>query len=279
MRKKNQLTEARFFGLSRGVGAWASAIILVIVAVAILAPLIAPYDPNEVAYDAQFALPSAAHLLGTDDLGRDLLSRLIFGARQSLVNVAIALIVYLSFGIGLGIIGGYVGGVVDTALIWLSDIAFSFPTIIVLLAVLAIFSNEPIAAMIMLGLVDSPRLARILRSGVVVVKQQQYVSAARVSGLNDWRIVTRHIMPGIRGPILVQGALFAGIALVFETGIGFLGLGVKPPDPSWGSMVADGARYLSKDPWLIVPSGSLIALTIICFVFIGDAIRDTVVRD
>jgi peptide/nickel transport system permease protein len=251
--------------------------VLYLVAIGIVtafAPLIATWNPNEISYSATFEGPSSQHWLGTDDLGRDLLSRVIYGGRVSLLGVGVALAVYLVLGLTLGLIAGYFRGPVDAVIVWIADVSFGVPQIIVVLALLAIFANDTTVAMLVLGLLGAPGLAMLTRGAAHAVLEEQYVAAARVSGLRGRQIIVRHIMPRIAGPVIVQASLFAGIALIFQTGLDFLGIGTQPPTASWGSMVAEGSTYLARDQWMIVPAGVVIALTITAFGLIGDAARD-----
>ena len=245
-----------------------------VVLVTIAAPLVAPYAPNANDYGAALQLPSGEHLLGTDQLGRDLLSRLIYGGRVSLVGVLEAMVVYLALGIPAGLIAGYRGGWLDAAIVWIADVSFSLPQIVVVLAVLALFSNGTSAGMLVLGLIAAPGLAVMVRGATQAVRREQYIAAARVSGLRTSQILVRHVLPRVTGPIIVQTSLFAGGALIFQTGLEFLGLGANPPTASWGSMVADGSQYIARDAWMIVPGGLMVTLVIVALGLLGDAVRD-----
>jgi peptide/nickel transport system permease protein len=242
--------------------------------VTVFAPLVAPFNPNQITYTAVYQGPSAQHWLGTDDLGRDLLSRVIYGGRVSLLGVGVALAVYLILGLTLGLVAGYFGGLLDAVIVWIADVSFGVPQIIVILALLAIFANNTTVAMLVLGLLGAPGLSMLTRGATHTILEEQYVAAARVSGLRGRQIIVRHILPRIAGPVIVQTSLFAGVALIFQTGLDFLGIGTQPPTASWGSMVAEGSTYLSRDQWMIVPAGVVIALTITAFGLVGDAIRD-----
>jgi peptide/nickel transport system permease protein len=253
----------------------AATFIAVIVLVSIAAPWIAPDAPNDQDYSTLFARPGLGHLLGTDDLGRDTLSRLIYGGRVSLVGVAEALVIYLLIGVLGGLVSGYIGGWLDSTLMWLADLSFSVPQIVVVLAVLAIFGQDMTAAMVSLGVLGGPALMRIVRGATVAVRQEQYIVAAQVSGLSTRQVLWRHVLPRIAGPIIVQTSLFAGVALIFQTGLDFLGLATQPPTASWGSMVAEGAQNIVTDSWMIVPPGCLIALMILAFGLLGDGVRDS----
>jgi peptide/nickel transport system permease protein len=249
-------------------------VLLLLIVLATLAPLIAPFSPNANDLAAGYQLPSATHLLGTDELGRDLLSRLMYGGRISLTGVAEALAVYLVLGLIFGIIAGYVGGAIEAIVVWIADLSFALPQIIVILALLAVFSNNTAAAMLALGILGAPGLAVFVRGATKTVRHELYISAARVSGLRTAQILFRHILPRIAGPIIVQVTLFAGIALLFQTGMDFLGLGTQPPTASWGAMVAEGSTYLGQDIWMVMPAGLVIVIVIVSFALLGDAIQD-----
>jgi peptide/nickel transport system permease protein len=261
--------------LRRPLAVAAAAFIGLVVLASLAAPWIAPDAPNDQDYSTLFARPGLGHLLGTDDLGRDILSRLIYGGRVSLVGVAEALVIYLAIGVVGGLVAGYLGGWLDSALMWLADLSFSVPQIVVVLAVLAIFGQDMTAAMVSLGVLGGPALMRIVRGATVSVRQEQYIVAAQVSGLSTRQVLTRHVLPRIAGPIIVQTSLFAGVALIFQTGLDFLGLATQPPTASWGSMVAEGAQNIVTDSWMIVPPGCLIALMILAFGLLGDGVRDS----
>lgn len=252
----------------------AAGYLVAVIILAVAAPLVVPFSPDGANYGDLYSGPTATHLLGTDELGRDILSRLIYGGRVSLIGVAEALVVYLVIGLVFGVVAGYVGGVIDDIVVWTANVSFAVPQIIVILAVLAIFANNSGAAMLVLGLLGGPGLAVFARGATRTVRAEQYISAARVSGLNTRQIIWRHVLPMIVGPVVVQASLFAGIALIFQTGLDYLGIGTQPPTPSWGSMVAEASTYLARDPWMVVPAGLVITLTIISFGLIGDTCRD-----
>jgi peptide/nickel transport system permease protein len=256
----------------------ALAFLALIVIAAVAAPLIAPYPPNQVDYAATFQGPSAQHLLGTDELGRDLLSRVIYGGQISLVGVFEALAVYLLLGVPAGLAAGYFGGWFDRLVVWLAEISFSLPQIVIVLAVLSVFSNGADAAMLVLGLLGAPGLAVMVRGAAEAVRREQYIAAARTSGLRSWQILVRHVLPRVSGTIVVQASLFAGLALIFQTGLEFLGLGADPPNPSWGEMVATGSHNIARDAWMIVPAGLVITFAVLAFNLLGDAIRDARAR-
>jgi peptide/nickel transport system permease protein len=253
------------------------AYLALIVGIAIVAPIVMPGVANEHAGDLLEARqgPSWDHLLGTDALGRDVLDRLLVGTRVTLVGVAEALIVVLVLGIVPGIAAGYLRGKTERAVVWLADLTFSVPSIIVILVVLAVFPQSMFAAMVTLGLLTAPALMRVVRSATLPVREELYVSAAQVSGLSRRYIMGRHILPRVAGPIIVQVSLLAAVALLTQTGLSFLNLIVAAPAPSWGGLVADGVTSIVLQPWLIWPPGIAIALTILVLGLLGDEVRDT----
>jgi len=252
-------------------------VLLVIVLACVLAPLLSPYDP--LAQDLLHVkeLPSALHWLGTDALGRDVLSRLLFGGQTSLLGVVQALVVLLVVGLPLGLVAGYFGGIVDRAISVVVEIVMAIPSIVVIMAVLSVVSRSMLAAMVTFGILGSAGLIRIVRATTIAVRGELYVSAARVSGVRQGSIVFFHVLPRIAGPLIVQMSIFASIALAVQTGLAYLGFGIIVPAPSWGGSVAEAAQLLAANPFLLVPSGGIIAITIVCFAFIGDAFRDLTV--
>jgi peptide/nickel transport system permease protein len=252
------------------------AYLLIVVGVAVVAPIVLPQVAHQ---DAGNLLavqqgPGAQHLLGTDSLGRDVLDRLLVGTRVTMAGVGEALLVVLLLGVPLGTAAGYFGGWVDAVVGWLSDLTFSMPAIVLILAVLAVFPENATAAMVTLGVIAAPGLMRIVRSATLPIRQEVYIAAARVSGLSAPYIISRHVLPRISGAVIVQCSLLAALALQVQTGLAFLNLVVAAPAPSWGGMVADGANSLAVQPWLIWPPGIAIAVTILVLGLLGDAVRD-----
>ncbi|MET8080356.1 dipeptide/oligopeptide/nickel ABC transporter permease/ATP-binding protein [Streptomyces sp. NPDC005303] len=258
----------------RPLTAAALVVVLTVTVAVILAPLLAPHPP--LAQDLLHARggPSAGHPLGTDDLGRDVLSRLLYGGRPALLGVAIAVIVYMFLGMCLGVLAGYLRGWTDRVIVALMDVMLSVPVVILMLAVLAIFSQSNVAAMITLGVLSSAGLARVIRSSCIALREELFVDAAKVSGLSSARIMARHIFPGLVGLLLVQVCLFSGIALMVQTGLGFLGLATPPPAPSWGGMVGEASQVMQQTPYLLFVSGGLIGLMSVAFGLLGDGLRD-----
>ncbi len=262
----------------RPLGVVALIYLVVVILACTAAPVLAPYDPNVQDLMHTFGAPSGTHLLGTDYLGRDILSRLLFGGRPAFLGVLIALVTTFSIGIPLGLIAGYAGGITDRLVTAAADIALSIPGLVIILLVLAVVSNSTPVAMITLGVLAAPGLTRVVRSVTLAVREELYIAAARVTGLTQTQILRRHVLPRISGPLIVQGALLAATALLVQTGLGFLGLGMHAPNPTWGSMVADASQAIFQARWQIIPAGAVIGLTIVSFGLVGDALRDSVVE-
>ncbi len=257
------------------LGALALGFLALLALSAAMADLLAPYDPTATDLRNSLSTPTGDHLLGTDALGRDLLSRLLFGARVSLIGAAQAVATVVAVGVPLGLLAGYLGGWVDRVAGVIIDVLLAVPGIVMLLVIIAIFGNSESVAMIALGVLGTPGMARVVRASTIAVRKELYVTAARVSGLTTRHIIVNQILPRVSGPIVVRASLFAGAALLVETGLGFLGFGAQPPYPSWGNMVADASQFVAIEPWMLVPSGVTIALSILAFGLLGDAIRDS----
>jgi peptide/nickel transport system permease protein len=261
--------------LRRPLGVAGAAWLLLVILGAALASVIAPYGAQ--AQDLNFPLsgPSASHLLGTDQLGRDVLSQLLYGARPTLIGVAVALVAWLIFGLTLGVIGGYRRGVTDTVISRVADLLLSLPALVILLVVFSVFPDSLVAPMAILGVIASAGLIRVARSVTLTVREELYIRAARIAGLSHPKIVFRHVLPRIASTVIVQASLFAGVALITESGLAFLGFGIVLPQPSWGGLIEEASEALSRSPWLLAPSGGILGLTVIAFVLLGNAIRDT----
>lgn len=261
--------------LRRPLGIAGAAWLALVVLGAAFAPVIAPYDPQSQDLSAPLSGPTMSHLLGTDQLGRDVLSQLLSGARPTLVGVAAALVAWLVVGGTLGVIGGYTRGGTDTVISRVADLLLSLPVLVILLVVFSVFPNSLVAPMAILGVIASGGLIRVVRSVTISVRQELYIQAARVAGLSHGRIVLRHVLPRIASTVIVQASLFAGVALITESGLAFLGFGIVLPSPSWGGLIEEASEALSRSPWLLVPSGGILGLTVVAFVLLGNAIRDT----
>ncbi|MBN9605360.1 MAG: dipeptide/oligopeptide/nickel ABC transporter permease/ATP-binding protein [Actinomycetales bacterium] len=250
-------------------------VVVALVAIAVaLAPVLSPYGSNEQDLAHIFEGPSAAHWLGTDSLGRDVLSRLLWGGQPTLLGVLAAVVAFVVAGVVLGVLAGTIGGWVDALVSAVADILMSLPGVVLILAILAIFNQDLAPAMIALGLLGSGSLVRVVRAAVLAVRSELFVSAAIVSGLRPGRIMARHILPTVVSPVIIQASLFAGAALAVQSGLGFLSLGVHPPEPTWGGMVGEAAANLAKAPWLLTVSGGIITLVSLGFALIGDGLRD-----
>ena len=252
---------------------WLTIFALVVLA-AIAAPLVAPYDPVKVDGDALLEAPSRAHLIGTDQLGRDTLSRMVYGARASLAagltSVAAALVV----GTTIGIVSGYLGGWADNVAMRLMDTLLSFPALLLALAITVVLGAGLTAVIIAISIVYVPTFARLARGQVLSARELDFVLAARAVGVADGRIMFRHILPNIAAPLIVQASLSIAFAILTEASLSFLGLGIKPPEPSWGSMVSEGRQYLREAPWVVFGPGVAILLTVMALNILGDALRD-----
>ena len=266
--------------LRRPIAVVCCAYLVLLIGVAVIAPIAMPSVSSQDAGNlfAANQLPSWSHVLGTDTLGRDVLSRLLVGDRVTLVGVAEALVVFLVLGVPFGLLAGYLGGWTDRVVIWLADLTYSLPAVVIIIVVLSVFPSSMLAAMITLGVLAAPDIMRVVRSATLPVREELYVKAAEVSGLSRTYILTRHILPRIAGVVIVQASLLAAVALGVQSGLAFLGLLVEAPAPSWGGMVADGTTVLLLHPWLIVPPGAAIAVTMLALSLLGDAVRDAAVE-
>jgi peptide/nickel transport system permease protein len=250
-----------------------------VITLALAAPWAAPMDPLDQDLLAVKQLPGGVHWLGTDELGRDVLSRLLHGALPTVVGVAQALAVVSVLGLALGVSAGYFGGRWDAFVGQLVNLIQAMPTIVIMLAVLTVFNRSMLAAMVTLGVLGAAGITRVVRSATLNVRGELYIEAARISGLGDGAIVVRHVLPRIVGPAIVQLSLFAALAVIVQTGISFLGLGVQPPAPTWGGMIFDASASLNDFPWLLVPSGVTVAITLLAFGLLGDSLRDAAVEN
>ncbi|SFQ94770.1 nickel transporter permease [Desulfoscipio geothermicus] len=242
--------------------------------VALFAPYIAPYDPINGIMEESLQAPNAKHLLGTDELGRDILSRIIFGARISLRVGLLAVAIALSVGTVLGSIAGYYGGKIDLIIMRFMDIMLSFPSLLLAIAFMAVLGRGVENAVIAISIVTMPEYARIVRGSVLSVKENEYVQAARAIGNRDAAIIFKHILPNVMAPIIVRGTLGISTAILETAALGFLGLGVQPPDAEWGTMLGSGRGYLFNAPHLVYFPGIAITLTVMAFNLLGDGLRD-----
>ena len=244
-----------------------------IVALAVLAPAIAPYDPVRVDPGALLTAPGSAHWLGTDDIGRDLFSRILHGARTSLTLALAAVLVSSLLGSAVALASGYWGGPVDMVLMRIMDGFLAFPGLILALAMISFLGASNLTIVLAVGIVATPGLARITRSQVLIERQRDFVQAATVVGATDARILLRHILPNVASLIVVQASLNLAFAILTEASLSFLGVGVPPPAPTWGTMLRAGYSYLEQAPWDAISPGAAIFLTVLGFNLLGDGLR------
>ena len=218
--------------------------------------------------------PSHEHLMGTDELGRDVLSRVIWGARISLYVGVVSVTMAVLLGVTLGLLAGYHGGLLDDAINRVLDVVFAFPTILLALGIVGMLGSSLTNSMIAIGLIYTPVYARLARGTTLAVKQREFVEAAIVSGAQSARIIVRHILPNVMAPLVIQTSLSLSLAILAEASLSFLGLGTQPPDPSWGTMVNTGQALIELSPWPVVFPGLAIMLAVLAFNLIGDGLRD-----
>lgn len=266
----------RFIGVffSRKVVIFGAAIMFLLIAVAILADLISPYDPYAQNLRESLQQPSAAHWLGTDPLGRDILSRIIYGTRTSLAVGLVSVGIAALIGMFLGLLAGYFGGLVDTLVMRSVDALLAIPSLMLALALGVALGGGLLNVMISLGISLIPTYARLMRGQVLTVKQADYITASDVIGASDLRIMLVHVFPNCLSPLIVLITMNLGLAILSEAALSYLGLGIKPPGAAWGAMVNDGYRYISTNPLLSFAPGFCVMLVVLAFNFIGDGLRD-----
>lgn len=250
------------------------AVLAVVIIACLLAPVLPLPDPNQVDLLAALAGPSAEHLLGTDQLGRDLLSRLLFGGIPSLGYASVVLIVALLLGVPLGILAGFQGGWWDRVITTSADIGLAMPVLVMTIVILSVFDGVFLVAMVLLGVLMSPPVVRNIRGAVIAVRRENFVDAARVAGLAPLKIMTSHILPRIVGPLLVQATLIAGVGVAFTVGLAFLGFGPQPPDATWGGMIQDAVLALSRSQGPMIVAGAAVAVTVLALNVLGDTLRE-----
>ena len=258
---------------------------LVILTVITLSSIAAPlykYDPEEISLRNKLQPPSLEHPMGTDDLGRDLMARILYGGRISLIIGVSVTMLALIFGTIVGALSGYYGGITDNSLMRITDLFLSFPSLFVLILLGAMTSDTPLAKyrgglftiVIVIAILSWMVTARLVRATFLSLREMEYVDASRALGLSDWHIVLRHILPNAMGPIAVQGALLTAFAILTESGLSYLGFGIQPPTPTWGNMLNDAQTYMTRYPWVAIFPGMMIFLTVISVNFVGDGLRD-----
>ena len=251
-------------------------VVVAIVLLAVLAPLVSHHDPLEIDLVNQLQGPSPTHWLGTDIQGRDVWARLVYGSRVSLTAGIVSQAIALLLGLSLGLLAGYKGGWVDELVMRLADVTLAFPTLLLLIAMAAALQPSLIVVCFTIGVVGWAAMARLVRGQVLVVRQLEYVHASRALGARDTRIVLQHVLPNVVAPILIAATLGVAAAIMAEASLSFLGLGVQPPTPSWGAMIADGRdlNQLRHAPWTSVSPGIAIGAAVLGFNLLGDALRD-----
>ena len=249
-------------------------IVLGVTFAAVFAPLIAPFDPNELHLDAILKAPCAEFPLGTDRLGRDVLSRLLYGGRVSLWVGFVAVGISISIGALLGLVSGYFGGLVDEIVMRFVDIMLCFPSFFLILAVVAFLEPSLFKIMVVIGLTSWMGVARLVRAETLTLREREFVSAARLAGTSTWRIMTRHILPNAMAPVTISAILGIGGAILIESGLSFLGLGVQPPQASWGNMLMDGKSVIEEASWLSLFPGLAILITVLGYNLLGENLRD-----
>jgi peptide/nickel transport system permease protein len=250
------------------------AFVALFILMALLAPWIAPYDPVATSWGAIRKAPSAAYLFGTDEIGRDVLSRVIWGARASLLAGLVSVCISLALGVPVGMLAGYLGGWADTLISRLTDAMLACPFLILAIALAAFLGPSLSNAMIAIGISATPVFVRLTRAQVMAVKVEDYVEAARALGNPHLRIALRHILPNVLAPVIVQATLAIAAAIIAEASLSFLGLGQQPPAPSWGSMLNTAKNYVDQAPWMAVWPGLSIFLLVLSFNLLGDGLRD-----
>jgi len=249
-------------------------VILVLVALALLAPMISPYDPARQSWSAVRKAPSALNWFGTDEVGRDILTRILYGARASLSAGVISVAIAIAIGVPVGLVAGYAGGLIDGLISRFTDAMLACPFLILAIALAAFLGPSLTNAMIAIGVTATPIFVRLTRGQVLQVKSEDYVEAARAVGNPHWRIAVRHVLPNVVPQLLVQATLTIATAIIAEASLSFLGLGQQPPAPSWGSMLNAAQRFLTNAPWMAVFPGLAIFLTVLSFNLLGDGLRD-----
>jgi peptide/nickel transport system permease protein len=280
---KRELTEARSESILRSVARQLLSdnvsragfiIVLALIIIALVANYVAPYNPNHQNLAQLLKPPSLSHLMGTDQLGRDVLSRIIYGTRISLEVGIIVVTVSLFSGSIIGAVSGYFGGRADLVIMRIADVFLAFPGLILAIGLMAVLGQGVTNVIISLSIVTWPGYARVIRSQTLSLKELEYVEAAKLSNASSFRIIFRHIIPNAVSPIIILGTIGVGFAILAEAGLSFLGLGVGPNIPSWGSTIADGRANFILDPYLMIFPGIVLALAVLGFNLIGDSLRD-----
>ena len=256
------------------VGRWGLFGVLLIILMAITAPMLAPYDPLHINTQMRFSAPSAEFLFGSDSLGRDIFSRILYGARVSIFVGLISVSIGAGFGFAIGVIAGYTGGKTDNLIMRFMDVLFAFPSILLALLIVSVLGSDIKNTMIAIGVVFIPVFTRTVRASVITVKGMDYVQNAKTVGVRPVWIIIRHVIPNTLSPFLVQITLALSSAILTESTLSFLGLGIQPPNPSWGSMLSESRSLMELAPWTAVFPAVFIIITILSFNILGDSLRD-----
>jgi peptide/nickel transport system permease protein len=249
-------------------------IVFVLVALTVLAPLVARYDPTTMDTTAPLNGPSWTHFFGTDNFGRDVYSRTLYGYRASLTAAVGSVVIALLFGIPLGLVAGYLGSLVDNVIMRTMDIFLAFPAILWVIALVGVLGTNTEVLALAIGVIYIPIIARVMRSATLTIKDADFVDSARALGVPEWRIVMRHVLPNAISPVTVQASILMGIAILIEAALSFIGLGTQPPDPSLGLMLSDGRGIMQEAPWVVIFPGLAIVAAVLGFNLLGDGLRD-----
>jgi peptide/nickel transport system permease protein len=267
-------TDVRRRFLRSRTGVAGAIVLLIVVLAALFASRIAPYSPTRQDFRVERQPPSLQHLMGTDEFGRDVFSRVIWGAQTSLEAGAVAATIALVIGLALGMLAAFYGGGADNVIMRCMDVILAFPYILLAIAVVAILGPGLLNAMIAIAIVYIPHYARVVRGSVLSVRSRDYVEAARALGASDRRVMLQHVLPNTMAPVIVTMTLIIGSAIIDTAGLSFLGLGTQPPTPDWGNMLSAGRSYVIDSPWIATFPGLAILVTVLAFNLMGDALRD-----
>ncbi|HKG24452.1 MAG TPA: ABC transporter permease [Thermomicrobiales bacterium] len=255
------------------------ALILAVAVLTILAPAISRYDPTFGDFNLTLSGPSTAHVFGTDDLGRDVFARVLYGYRVSVLVGVVSVLAAVAVGAPLGLLAGYFGSTVDNLIMRPLDLLMSFPAILLAITLVAVFGTKTSVTILALALIYFPIMARVLRGSVISVRGEEYVDAAKAIGAKPLRVMLRHVLPNSLGPLVVQASISMGIAILIEAALSFIGLGTQPPDPSLGGMLAQGRDFMREAPWVVTFPGLAIMLAVLGFNLVGDGLRDLIAAE
>jgi len=248
--------------------------LLLLLLVALFAPILAPYNPTDISLRNRLATPSAEHWLGTDKYGRDVASRIIHGTRVSLTVGATVVVISSFMGLFIGVISGYFGGKIDAVIMRVVDVMLAFPGFLLALALVATMGSSLESVIIAIAVAYSPRNAMVMRSVVLTVREITYIEAAQAMGANHLRIMLLHLLPNAFPPLIVIASIQAATAITAEAGLSFLGLGIQPPTPTWGAVIADGREFVRSAPWICISAGLVIMIAVMALNLLGDSLRD-----